>query len=467
MRDFRKQFPFFDSSVSSIYFDNAATTQKPQCVIDAIWHANIQKSANVHRSSYQLAASVTDAYESARNDVAQLINAATAEQIFWSKGATESLNLLAHGLGELCRSEHPIWQGNEIIILTSEHHANILPWQQLVERLKPEKKLRITPLSPDYNGNYDYIKLRSAITDNTAIVAVAHVSNALGCVHPVADITKWAHQHQALCIVDGTQALAHIQVDVQALNCDAYVGSSHKMFGPTGVGFGYATHVLLDALPPYQVGGEMIEYVSFDEVRYQSYPLKFEAGTPNISGVIGMGAAARFVQQHQSMILQIEHHLHQHLLEQLAVLNTDLAVKSNLITIVGAIERVSRNQRCFIANGCSVREFLDFTERVTRRRIQLNVRGWAEIGFNLKALNAGLGNVAQILRRVGGKEDEEVAVLRQCRISGCIQSQLAVQQTGFHADLQRCRSFVLKDIRNANNAVAAGNATNTGLVEAA
>jgi cysteine desulfurase/selenocysteine lyase len=363
MGDFRKQFPFFDSAVSSIYFDNAATTQKPQCVIDAIWHANIQQSANVHRSSYQLAASVTDAYESARNDVAQLINAATAEQIFWSKGATESLNLLAHGLGELCRSEHPIWQGNEIIILTSEHHANILPWQQLVDRLTPEKELRITPLSPDNNGNYDYNKLHSAITDNTAIVAVAHVSNALGCVHPVADITKWAHQHQALCIVDGTQALAHIKVDVQALNCDAYVGSSHKMFGPTGVGFGYATDVLLDALPPYQVGGEMIEYVSFDEVRYQSYPLKFEAGTPNISGVIGMGAAARFVQQHQSMILQIEHHLHQHLLVQLAVLNADLAEESNVITIVGA-KNPERISLCsFVLNGISHYDVLRLLDR--------------------------------------------------------------------------------------------------------
>jgi cysteine desulfurase/selenocysteine lyase len=361
MREFRQQFPFFNTQIPTIYFDNAATTQKPQCVIDAITHANIQQSANVHRSSYQLAASVTDAYESARNDVAQLINAATAKQIFWSKGATESLNLIAHGLGELCLTEHSLWQGDEIIILTSEHHANILPWQQLVNRIKPFKLLRVTPVSPDINGNYDYAKLRAAITNNTAVVAVAHVSNALGCVHPVAQISQWAHQHHALCIVDGTQALAHIPVDVQALNCDAYVGSSHKMFGPTGVGFGYATHALLGALPPYQVGGEMIEYVSFDEVRYQSYPLKFEAGTPNISGVIGLGTAAKFVLQHQANMLKSEHLLMQYLLSQLAELNTELDENSHSkqdsakssINIIGA-DNAERISLCsFVLNGIS------------------------------------------------------------------------------------------------------------------
>ena len=361
MREFRQQFPFFDTSTPSIYFDNAATTQKPQCVIDAIEHANIQQSANVHRSSYQLAASVTDAYEAARNNVAALINAPSARNIFWSKGATESLNLIAHGLGELCLAEHAMWQGDEIIILTSEHHANILPWQQLASKLSHFKSLRITPVSPDFNGNYDYAVLRAAITNNTAIVAVAHVSNALGCVHPVAAITQWAHQHNALCIVDGTQAIAHIPVDVQALHCDAYVGSSHKMFGPTGVGFGYATHALLDALPPYQVGGEMIEYVSFDEVRFQSYPLKFEAGTPNISGVLGMGMAANFVLQHQAMIIQSEHVLMQYLLGQLTVLNDELAVTTeiglastnNIISIIGA-QNPERISLCsFVLNGIS------------------------------------------------------------------------------------------------------------------
>lgn len=361
MREFRQHFPFFDTSTPSIYFDNAATTQKPQCVIDAIEHANIQQSANVHRSSYQLAASVTDAYEAARNNVAELINAPSARNIFWSKGATESLNLIAHGLGELCLAEHAMWQGDEIIILTSEHHANILPWQQLASKLSHFKSLRITPVSPDFNGNYDYAVLRAAITNNTAIVAVAHVSNALGCVHPVAAITQWAHQHNALCIVDGTQAIAHIPVDVQALHCDAYVGSSHKMFGPTGVGFGYATHALLDALPPYQVGGEMIEYVSFDEVRFQSYPLKFEAGTPNISGVLGMGMAANFVLQHQAMIIQSEHVLMQYLLGQLTVLNDELAVTTeiglastnNIISIIGA-QNPERISLCsFVLNGIS------------------------------------------------------------------------------------------------------------------
>ena len=203
---FANSFRFFASQAPSIYFDNAATTQKPQCVIDAIEHANIHQSANVHRSSYQLAASVTDAYESARDDVAQLINAPNTKQVFWSKGATESLNLLAHGLGELCRIEHALWQGDEIIILTSEHHANILPWQQLVSRLSPMKKLRVTPVSPDSKGNFDYTQLRDAISERTAIVAIAHVSNALGCIHPIAQITQWAHRHNALCIVGGTHS---------------------------------------------------------------------------------------------------------------------------------------------------------------------------------------------------------------------------------------------------------------------
>ena len=328
MHDFRQEFPFFNTHPECIYLDSAATTQKPQCVIDAIAHAQAESNANVHRSSYQLAAAVTKQYEAVRTRLAQLINAPYKQQIFWAKGATEALNLIANGLGEMCLAGHPLWQGNEIIILTSEHHANILPWQQLVQRINQircsyadnghAERLRITPVSPDKNGDYQYDDLYNAITDDTAVIAIAHVSNALGCIHPIETIAAKAHQHQALCIVDGTQALAHLAVDVQALHCDAYVGSSHKMFGPTGVGFGYGTDALLSALPPYQVGGEMIEHVSFTSAKFQPYPHKFEAGTPNIHGVLGLGAAIDFVERHFDAIQRTEETLFAYLLAQLS-----------------------------------------------------------------------------------------------------------------------------------------------------
>lgn len=350
MHDFRQEFPFFNNHPECIYLDSAATTHKPQCVIDAITHAQEISNANVHRSSYHLAATVTERYELVRTRLAQLIHAPASQNIFWTKGATEALNLIAYGLGELCLAQHPLWQGNEIIVLTSEHHANILPWQQLVQRInqirlkttqdKSIKKLRVTTVSPDMQGNYQYDDVYDAITDDTALIAVAHVSNALGCIHPIDLISRKAHQHKALCIVDGTQALAHISVDVQTLGCDAYVGSSHKMFGPTGVGFGYGTYELLNALPPYQVGGEMIEYVSFSASRFQSFPYKFEAGTPNIHGVLGFGAAIDFIETHRDEIQTTENQLFNYLLMQLSqitqvrILGQDNTHKISLCSMV-------------------------------------------------------------------------------------------------------------------------------------
>ena len=361
MQEFRQEFPFFKSYPECIYLDSAATTHKPQCVIDTIAQAQAQSNANVHRSSYQLAADVTRQYEAIRSRLAHFINAPDSQNIFWAKGATEALNLIAYGLGELCLTNHPLWQGNEIIILTSEHHANILPWQQLIQRVNQIRSaysqnehtemLRVTPVSPDKNGDYQYDELYNAISDDTAIIAIAHVSNALGCIHPIENISAKAHQYNALCIVDGTQALAHLNVDVQALGCDAYVGSSHKMFGPTGVGFGYGTDVLLDALPPYQVGGEMIEHVSFTSSRFQSYPHKFEAGTPNIHGVLGLGAAIDFVDKHLAYIQRTEENLFTYLLTQLS------QIKQIRLLGQGNLHKISLCSMVFVHNGDSLSHY--------------------------------------------------------------------------------------------------------------
>ncbi|WP_354623522.1 cysteine desulfurase [Psychromonas sp. MME2] len=293
----RLQFPALQQTINDhplIYLDNAATTQKPQAVIDAITSYYANDNANVHRASHQLSNRATMRFEAVREKVATFINAQNSKEIIWTKGTTEGLNLLANTLAKGLRA------GDEIIISELEHHANIVPWQMLVESIGVV--LKVIPLDKQHCLDMDAYK--SLLNDKTKLVSVSHISNALGVINPVKEITFLAHQVAAQVIIDGAQAVAHEVVDVQDINCDFYVFSGHKLFAPTGVGVVYGKLHLLESLPPWQGGGEMIKSVTFTQTIYNDLPFKFEAGTPNIAGVIGLGAAIDFIQQYDRQQLK-------------------------------------------------------------------------------------------------------------------------------------------------------------------
>lgn len=307
----RQQFPIFqqlNDDKSWVYFDNGATTQKPQIVIDTVNRFYSQQNANVHRASHRASAAATEAFEQTRKDVAAFINARSEKEIIWTKGTTESVNLIASVL-----AKGHLSSGDEIVLSALEHHANIVPWQQIAN----EHGLRLKIIPVDENGVLKVDNIKNVITNKTALVAISHVSNALGNINPVALIIAQAKKHGVLTFVDGAQAVAHMSVDVQALDCDFYAFSGHKVFGPTGIGVLYGRQVLLDGLPPYQMGGEMIEKVSFSGTTFQGLPFKFEAGTPNIAGVLGLGAALAFVRQHRAAIHTQEQALYTALIEGL------------------------------------------------------------------------------------------------------------------------------------------------------
>jgi cysteine desulfurase / selenocysteine lyase len=288
-----------------IYFDSAATSQKPRCVIEATEQFYSQQNANVHRSSHTLSKQATDSFEQARETLRHFINAASRDEIIWTKGATESINLVATVLAKAYFKA-----GDEILISALEHHANIVPWQQIAE--DKQLVLKIMPL--DGLGCLLVDEALAMINSRTALVAIGHVSNALGNINPVSQLVSAAKEVNALVLIDGAQAVGHMQVDVQALDCDFYVFSGHKMFGPTGIGVMYGKKALLEKLPPYQFGGEMIAKVSFKESTFQGLPYKYEAGTPNIAGVIALATAADFIDEHRNEISRHEAYLYQHLL---------------------------------------------------------------------------------------------------------------------------------------------------------
>ncbi|WP_372882095.1 aminotransferase class V-fold PLP-dependent enzyme [Psychromonas sp.] len=284
----RQHFPILDQTINEhplIYLDNAATTQKPQVMVKAMNAYYFNDNANVHRASHHLSLRATTAFEAVREKVKTFINARDCKEIIWTKGTTEGINLLANVLSK------QLQVGDEIVISTLEHHANIVPWQMLAE--SRGVILKIIPLTEDQQ--LDLNAYQDLLSDKTKIVSVTHVSNALGVITPVKEITRLAHQAGAQVIIDGAQAVAHQLVDVQDIDCDYYVFSAHKLFGPTGVGVLFGKQDLLDALPPWQGGGEMIKTVSFEKTTYNQLPFKFEAGTPNIAGVIGLGAAIDFI----------------------------------------------------------------------------------------------------------------------------------------------------------------------------
>ncbi|MCX7650185.1 MAG: SufS family cysteine desulfurase [Flavobacteriales bacterium] len=268
------------------YLDNSATTQKPEILIQATSFFYQNFNANVHRGVYGLAAQATQAYENVRAAVARFIKAPQAQEIIFTSGATESLNMVANWMGQAL-----LKKGDEVIVSMMEHHANLVPWQQQCAR----SQAKMVAWLPNEKGELDLDRLQSLITKETRVIAVTHVSNVLGTVNPIREICALAHQHNILVVVDGSQAVAHIPVNVEDMDCDFYCFSAHKMFGPTGLGILYGKKDLLNQVTPFRFGGEMVDIVTFEESSFMPLPARLEAGTPNMAGVYGMGATLNFL----------------------------------------------------------------------------------------------------------------------------------------------------------------------------
>ncbi|HUG98281.1 MAG TPA: cysteine desulfurase [Gammaproteobacteria bacterium] len=285
----RRDFPILHQRVHDqplVYLDNAASAQRPEAVIDAISQYYRRDHANVHRGVHTLSQRATEAYEGAREKVRRFINAATTKEIIFTRGTTEAINLVAQSWGRA-----RLRDGDEVVISHLEHHANIVPWQMLCAQTGAT--LRVIPMTPA--GEIDLDAARGIIGARTRMLAFGHVSNALGTIHPVAELVAMARSVGALVLLDGAQGVPHMRVDVQALDCDFYAFSAHKMFGPTGIGVLWGREELLSAMPPWQGGGDMILSVSFEKTTYNELPWKFEAGTPHIAGAIGLGAAIDYL----------------------------------------------------------------------------------------------------------------------------------------------------------------------------
>lgn len=289
VRRWRGDFPLLRETVHGrplVYLDNGATTQKPEAVIEAGRDYYRHLNANVHRGVHLLSQRATDAYEAARTRVARFVNAARPEEIVFVRGTTEAINLVAQSYART-----RLQAGDEIVISAMEHHSNIVPWQLVCEQTGA--RLKVVPI--DDTGAFEFDAYERLLGARTRLVAVTHLSNALGSLNPVRRIVAAAHAHGVPVLLDGAQAIAHLPVDVRALDCDFYAFSGHKIYGPTGIGVLYAKAALLDAMPPWQGGGDMIRTVSFERTEYHAIPYRFEAGTPNIAGAIGLAAALDYV----------------------------------------------------------------------------------------------------------------------------------------------------------------------------
>lgn len=293
----RQDFPILNQEVHNkplVYLDSAASAQKPKAVMDSMLHYYEHDNANVHRGAHTLGDRATQGFEGARDSVQIFLNAASRKEIIWTKGTTEAMNLLAHGLAGLFK------EGDEIIVSGMEHHANIVPWQMMAERTGAV--LRV--LEVNEQGELSHAQLLELINPRTKVLAMTHVSNVLGTINPVKEFIESARSANVITVIDGAQAVPHFKVDVQDLNCDFYAFSSHKLFGPTGLGVLYGKTERLEALPPYQGGGEMIEKVSFKGTTYNQLPYKFEAGTPPICEAIGLKAAIDYLNQQDRQALE-------------------------------------------------------------------------------------------------------------------------------------------------------------------
>lgn len=291
MQQYRQDFPILSREVYKhplVYFDNAATTQKPQCVIDAISREYAEVNANVHRGIHYLSQQATELHEAARETVRQFINARSTSEIVFTRGTTESINLVAYSFGEAF-----LKAGDEVIVSVMEHHSNIVPWQLLRER--KGIILKVVPMNDA--GELDLAAYRALFTERTKLVSICHVSNVLGTINPAKEIVRIAHEAGAKVLLDGAQSVPHFAVDVQELDCDFLVFSGHKVYAPTGIGVLYGKESLLDVLPPYQGGGEMIARVSFEHTTFERLPYKFEAGTPDYVGTHALAVALRYINE--------------------------------------------------------------------------------------------------------------------------------------------------------------------------
>jgi len=288
VREIREQFPSLRQQVygkNLIYFDNGATSQKPQVVLDTLNHFYAKENANIHRGVHYLSQMATSAYEEARKTIQKYLNARKSEEIIFTKGATDAINLVANSFGEF------LDKGDEILISTMEHHSNIVPWQMLCER--KGCVLKIIPIN--HKGEIIQEEYEALLNERTKLVSIIHISNTLGTINPVRTMTAKAHAVGARVLVDGAQSIQHKKIDVIDMNCDWFVFSGHKVFGPTGIGVLYGKEEILEKMPPYQGGGDMIAKVTFEKTTYNELPFKFEAGTPHIAGAIGLGKAFEFL----------------------------------------------------------------------------------------------------------------------------------------------------------------------------
>tara|TARA_Y100000741_G_scaffold174948_1_gene132700 strand:- start:18 stop:1250 length:1233 start_codon:yes stop_codon:yes gene_type:complete len=311
LENIRDEFPILHQKINGedlVYLDNAASTQKPKAVINAIKDYYENDHSNVHRGVHTLSVRATEAYENAREKVSQFVNSPNKNQIIFTKGTTESINLIAGSLTNL------IEKNDEILITAMEHHSNIVPWQELCKRTGAI--LKIIPIND--NGEILIDKYTEMVTNKTKLVSVVHLSNTLGTINPIEEIIDTAKSNNAITVIDGAQSASHLLVDVQELDCDFYLFSGHKVFGPTGIGVLYGKENILNQIDPYQFGGEMILKVTFDETTYNGLPHKFEAGTPNIAGAVGIGASIDFINSlDRELCHQYEMSLHDYALEKL------------------------------------------------------------------------------------------------------------------------------------------------------
>ena len=311
LENIREEFPILHQKINGedlVYLDNAASTQKPKAVINAIKDYYENDHSNVHRGVHTLSVRATEAYENAREKVSQFVNSPNKNQIIFTKGTTESINLIAGSLTNL------IEKNDEILITAMEHHSNIVPWQELCKRTGAI--LKIIPIND--NGEILIDKYTEMVTNKTKLVSVVHLSNTLGTINPIEEIIDTAKSNNAITVIDGAQSASHLLVDVQELDCDFYLFSGHKVFGPTGIGVLYGKENILNQIDPYQFGGEMILKVTFDETTYNGLPHKFEAGTPNIAGAVGIGASIDFINSlDRELCHQYEMSLHDYALEKL------------------------------------------------------------------------------------------------------------------------------------------------------
>ena len=313
INDIRKQFPVLDQQVYGkplVYFDNAATTQKPLCVIERERDYYLHENCNIHRGVHYLSQMATEAYENARKTVAQFINARQAQEIVFTRGTTESLNLLATSLGQLLVNE-----GDKVVVSAMEHHSNMVPWQQMLMRSKGE----LLVIRMDKKGVLDLNHYEDLLKQRPKIVSIAHISNTLGTVNPIKEMIAMAHKYDIPVVIDGAQSMAHQVIDVQDLDCDFYVFSGHKMYAPMGIGGLYGKMEWLEKMPPYQFGGEMVDTVSFEKTTFNKVPFKFEAGTPNVGAALGLETAVKFIQSFDRKEVEVyEDELLEYATEELA-----------------------------------------------------------------------------------------------------------------------------------------------------